>query len=113
MEMAAVATLSSGHEYDHEQDSVHDPTRRRPAARVAAAATHEPARLRGRSRDLLEAPELSRNRPLAAEPRNGAASRGAARRAAARTQLAADRGRVRTDVQGACAERSGVAAGAR
>src|SRR5688572_2636525 len=101
------------HEYQHELSPPRHPTRRRPAARVASAAPHEPARLRGRSRDFLEAPELSRNRPLAAEPRDGAAPRRVARRAAARAQFAADRGRLRADVQRARADRSGAAAGTR
>src|SRR6185295_15312689 len=50
---------------------------------MAPAPAHEPAQLRRRGRDLLEAPELPGDRPLAAEPRDGAASRRAARRVAA------------------------------
>src|ERR1700742_4643720 len=109
MEKAAGAALSCAHEHDYDRHA----SRGRPAARVAPAAPHEPARLRSRSGDLVETPELSRDRALAAEPRHAAASRRTARRAAARAQFAADRGGLRADVQGARTERSGSAAGAR
>ena len=59
---------------------------RRAAARVARPPAAEPARPGARGRGLGAAPELRRDRPLAAQPRDGAAARRAARRAAARAQ---------------------------
>src|SRR5262245_59113049 len=109
MEMAAAAALSSLHEYEPAWNR----PGRRSAARMAAASAHEPARLRRGGGDFLEAPELTGDGPLAAQPRHGAAPRGAARRAVARAQFAAHRRGLRADVQGARLERSGAAAGAR
>ena len=54
--------------------------------------------LAARRRDLHPAPELRRNRPLAAVARDGAASRRAARGAAARAQPAAGVGGLRAGV---------------
>ena len=64
---APVPMIGSAHDRDHPT-----PARGRPAARMAAAAAHEPARPRARGRDLDQAPELPRDGALAAQPRDGA-----------------------------------------
>ena len=82
MEPNCAGALSSGHGHGSNLS-------RRSSARMAAAPPHEPARPRGRRRDLHPPPELCRKRPRAAVTRDGAASRRAARGAAARPQPAA------------------------
>ena len=61
-------------------------SRRRSSARMAPPPAHEPARPRGRRRDLHPASELRRKRALAAVAGDGVASGRAARGAVARPQ---------------------------
>ena len=88
------------------------PLRRAPA-RLAPAPPPEPARPRARGRDLDPPPELRRDRPRRAQPRDGAAPGRAARRAAARAQRAAGRGRLRAGLPRAPAGRPRAGRGAR
>src|SRR5438105_1492526 len=80
---------------------------------MAPAAPPEPARPRRRSRGVDPPPQLRRDRPRIAEPRDGAAPGRAPGGALARTQPPADRRRLRADVRPAHARRPRAAAGAR
>ena len=75
-------------------------TRRGPLLRDwRQRAAAQPARPGAGGRDLDEASELRRDRPLAAEPGDGAAPRRPARGAAARAQPAAAGGRLRAPLR--------------
>ena len=74
-------------------------------------ARHEPADAGHRGRHLDAASELPRDRPRAAEPRDGAAARRHARRPARRAQRAAGQRRLRAGLRRAPARRAGARTG--